>query len=242
MSSRRWIEMSRSACLAATTALLLSAPVLAQDTGLVGVVKDATGGVLPGVTVESASPALIEKVRSVTTDEQGQYRIIDLRPGAYVVTFSLTGFTTVKREGIDLQAGFTATVNGELRVGGVEETIIVSGQSSTVDVISVRRQTVLSNDTLASLPSQRSPQSFVPYLPGVVGGLGDVGRDTAALGRTHPARQTLVLQLVSLLGHGHVSGRPLSEPDPPRVFHRRQQQPPVDVPGDAGQQDQRILG
>jgi hypothetical protein len=161
--------------------LLLSAAAYAQDTGLTGVVRDATGGVLPGVTVEAASPALIEKVRSVTTDEQGTYRIIDLRPGSYVITFALTGFTSVKREGIDLPAGFTATVNAEMRVGGLEETIVVSGQSSTVDITTVRRQTVLSNDTLSSLPSQRSPQSFVPYLPGVVGGLGDIGRDTASL-------------------------------------------------------------
>lgn len=170
----------RSLCVVGVV-LLSASSAAAQDTGLVGVAKDATGAVLPGVTVEAASPALIEKVRSVTTDEQGQYRIIDLRPGAYVITFSLPGFTTVRREGIDLQAGFTATVNGEMRVGGVEETITVSGQSSSVDVTTVRKQTVLSNDTLASLPSQRSPQSFVPYLPGVVGGLGDVGRDTASL-------------------------------------------------------------
>jgi Carboxypeptidase regulatory-like domain len=158
---------------------LLSTSVWAQATGLAGVVKDNTGGVMPGVTVEASSPALIEKVRTVTTDEQGQYKIIDLRPGAYKVTFGLPGFATVVREGIDLPAGFTATVNAELKVGGVEETITVSGQSPTVDVQSVRSQTVLSNSVLDSLPSQRSPQSFVPYIPGVVGGLGDIGRDTA---------------------------------------------------------------
>src|SRR5262245_2295994 len=160
---------------------LFSVRVDAQDTGFTGVVKDTTGAVLPGVTVEAASPALIEKVRSVSTDTQGQYKVIDLRPGSYVITFSLPGFSTVKREGIELPAGFTATVNAEMRVGGVEETITVAGQSPTIDVTTVRRQTVLSNDTLSSLPSQRSPQSFVPYLPGVVGGLGDIGRDTALL-------------------------------------------------------------
>src|SRR5713101_3166476 len=87
------------ACLALLA--LWPAMAAAQATGLAGLVKDATGGVLPGVTVEASSPVLIEKVRTVTTDEQGQYKIIDLRPGAYTVTFTLTGFTTVKREGID---------------------------------------------------------------------------------------------------------------------------------------------
>src|SRR5712692_9933289 len=171
----------KSAMTAVASLALLPAIALAQATGLAGVVKDATGGVLPGVTVEAASPALIEKVRTATTDEQGQYKVIDLRPGQYVITFSLTGFATVVRQGIDLPAGFTATVNAELRVGAVEETITVSGSSPTVDVQSVRAQTVLSNSVLDSLPSQRSPQSFVPYIPGVVGGLGDIGRDTASV-------------------------------------------------------------
>src|SRR5437870_9906994 len=109
---------------------IVSQVAWAQTTaGLTGVVRDASGGVLPGVTVEAASPALIEKVRTATTDEQGQYKVIDLRPGRYVITFTLTGFATVVREGIDLPAGFTATVNAELRVGAVEETITVSGSS-----------------------------------------------------------------------------------------------------------------
>ena len=171
----------KSAMTAVASLALLPAVALAQATGLAGVVKDATGGVLPGVTVEAASSALIEKVRAVTTDEQGQYKVIDLRPGQYAITFTLTGFATVVREGIDLPAGFTATVNAELRVGAVAETITVSGSSPTVDVQSVRAQTVLSNSVLDSLPSQRSPQSFVPYIPGVVGGLGDIGRDTASV-------------------------------------------------------------
>src|SRR6202048_2693416 len=83
---------------------------------IAGEVKDTTGALLPGVTVEAASPALIEKVRTVVTDGQGQYKIVELRPGTYTVTFSLTGFSTVKREGFDLTAGFTATVNADMRV------------------------------------------------------------------------------------------------------------------------------
>src|SRR5713226_2030488 len=129
----------KSAMAAVASLALLPAIALAQATGLAGVVRDATGGVLPGVTVEAASPVLIEKVRTVTTDEQGQYKIIDLRPGVYTVTFTLAGFNAVKREGIDLPASFTATVNAELRVGTVQETITVSGQAPAVDVQSVRQ-------------------------------------------------------------------------------------------------------
>src|SRR5262245_18642726 len=101
---------------------------------ITGTVTDASGGVLPGVTVEASSPALIEKVRSVSTDGTGQYRIVDLRPGIYSVTFTLTGFSNVKREGIELAGSFTASVNAELRVGTVAETITVSGEAPTVDV------------------------------------------------------------------------------------------------------------
>jgi hypothetical protein len=104
------------------------------QSGIAGVVRDTTGAVLPGVTVEAASPALIEKVRTVVTNTEGQYNIVDVRPGAYSVTFTLTGFSNVRREGIDLPAGFTATVNAEMRVGGVEETVTVSGQAPTVDI------------------------------------------------------------------------------------------------------------
>ena len=149
--------------------------------GIAGVVKDATGGVLPGVTIEAASPVLIERVRTAVSDDQGQYKIIDLRPGLYVVTFSLTGFNTIKREGLELPASFTATVNVEMRVGSLEETITVSGQSPTVDVQNIKEQKVLSQEVLNALPTLRTPQSFVPYIPGVQGGLGEIGRDTAAL-------------------------------------------------------------
>src|SRR5262245_46308193 len=92
---------------------------------IAGIVKDASGAVLPGVTVEASSPALIERVRSVVTDGTGQYKVIDLRPGTYTVTFALPGFSTVKREGVELSGAFTATVNADLRVGTVEETITV---------------------------------------------------------------------------------------------------------------------
>src|SRR5439155_17411713 len=105
----------------------------AASGAIAGVVRDTTGAVLPGVTVEAASPALIEKVRTVVTDGQGQYKIVELRPGTYSVTFTLTGFSTVKREGLELSTGFTATVNAELRVGGVAETLTVTTASPVVD-------------------------------------------------------------------------------------------------------------
>jgi hypothetical protein len=106
------------------------------------VVRDASGAVLPGATVEAASPVLIEKVRSVLSDSAGQYRIVDLRPGTYSVTFTLPGFTTVKRDGIELTGDFVASVNADLRVGSLEETVTVTGESPIVDVQSARVQTV----------------------------------------------------------------------------------------------------
>src|SRR5712692_4504073 len=93
----------------------------AETGNIAGVVRDTSGAVIPGVTVEAASPALIEKVRVVVTDGQGLYKIVDLRPGVYTVTFILTGFNTFRREGIELSTGFTATVNADLKVGRVEE-------------------------------------------------------------------------------------------------------------------------
>jgi hypothetical protein len=138
--------------------VLLPGMASAQAT-IAGVVRDASGGVLPGVTVEASSPALIEKVRSVVTDGTGQYRIVDLRPGTYSVTASLTGFTTVKREGIELSGAITATIPLELRVGSLQETITVTGETPVVDVQSVRRQTTLDNEILTTcLPRARGRQ------------------------------------------------------------------------------------
>ena len=133
--------------------LLTSTASAQQASGIAGLVKDTSGAVLPGVTVEAASPALIEKVRSAVTDGQGRYSFVDLRPGAYVVTFSLGGFSTVKREGIELTAGFTATVNADLQVGAVSETITVSGAAPLVDTTNVRVQSSVSASLRAALPT-----------------------------------------------------------------------------------------
>src|SRR5438309_2080434 len=129
--------------------VLLLVPAAASAQGAItGVVKDASGGVLPGVTVEAASPVLIEKVRSVVTDGTGQYRIVNLLPGTYSATFSLPGFSTVKRDGIELTGSFVATVNGELKVGSLEETITVTGETPVVDVQNVKVQQTVSKEVL----------------------------------------------------------------------------------------------
>jgi len=133
--------------------ILLSSSVLAQQaSGIAGVVRDGSGAVLPGVTVEAASPALIEKVRTVVTDGEGRYNVVDLRPGAYSVTFTLTGFRTVRREGVELPAGFTATVNAGMEVGALEETVVVTGGTPLVDTANVRQQKVLSHPFTAPGP------------------------------------------------------------------------------------------
>src|SRR5688500_8438354 len=156
--------------------VLSGSTVHAQSGGaIVGVVRDGSGAVLPGVTVEAASPVLIEKVRTAVTDGSGTYRIIDLRPGTYTVTFTLPGFSTVKREGIELTTGFTATVDGDLKVGGVEETIVVTGAAPVVDVQNVRTQNVLSREELDTLPTARSMQSMAALTLGASGTAQDVG-------------------------------------------------------------------
>jgi hypothetical protein len=160
------IGRSRGPLLVAFLLVLLPSAAFAQA-AITGVVKDASGAVLPGVTVEAASPVLIEKVRTALTDESGQYRIVDLRPGTYSVTMALTGFTTVKREGIELSGTFVATVNGDLKVGSLEETITVSGESPIVDVQSTRSQTIIDRDVLAAIPSSRNVNGIQAIVPGM---------------------------------------------------------------------------
>jgi len=147
--------------------IFLPVAVSAQAS-ITGVVKDTSGAVLPGVTVEASSPVLIEKIRTALTDGTGQYRIVDLRPGTYAVTFTLTGFNTFKREGIELTGSFTASVDGDLRVGTVAETITVTGESPIVDTQSVRRQTTLGSDVLTSVPTARSWAATAVLIPAIV--------------------------------------------------------------------------
>lgn len=156
---------------AVVTSLLCPATVSAQASGaaaIAGVVKDATGGVMPGVTVEAASPALIERVRATVTDEKGEYKIIDLRPGVYSVTFSMQGFNTFRRDGIELTPNFTANVGADLKTGEIQETVTVSGASPIVDVQSVTQTNTLSHTLLETLPSTKGMLNLAALTPAVV--------------------------------------------------------------------------
>ena len=150
----------------AFTVLLWSSPAHAQAT-LAGTVSDASGAVLPGVTVEITSPALIEKVRTAVTDSTGQYRITELRPGTYGMTFTLPGFTTVKREDVTVSGLAVITIDAALRVGGVQETITVTGETPIVDVQSTRRQAVIDNEVVNSLPASRGYGNLLMAVPAV---------------------------------------------------------------------------
>ena len=159
-------KRSSGVLLVLSVFLLLPVAAYAQA-AITGVVKDASGAVLPGVTVEAASPVLIEKVRSVSSDATGQYRIVNLLPGTYSVTFTLPGFSTVKREGIELTGSFVATVNGDLKVGALEETITVTGETPIVDVQSARVQQTVSKDILAAIPTSRNAGGIQALIPGM---------------------------------------------------------------------------
>jgi hypothetical protein len=147
---------------------------------IAGVVKDASGAVLPGVTVEAASPALIEKVRSAVTDGAGQYRIVNLPPGTYVVTFTLSGFQTIKREGVDIVGTPTITVNADMRVGQVSETITVTGEAPLVDVQNSSVQSTITKQVIDTVPTPRIGVSLAALIPGMVtfngNGPGGVGQ------------------------------------------------------------------
>jgi Carboxypeptidase regulatory-like domain len=163
-------------CVWATIILLVPATAFGQiASGISGVVRDASGGVLPGVSVEATSPSLIEGSRSTVTDSNGQYQITDLRPGEYTVIFSVTGFKTVRREGIILSTAFTAAVNAELQVGQLEESITVTGESPLVDVRNSVSQSVMNREKLDLIPSGKDPFSVGQLIAGVTTSTPDVG-------------------------------------------------------------------
>ena len=168
-------------------ALAMPSVVFAQAS-IGGSVKDTSGAVLPGVTVEASSPSLIEKARSVVTDGSGQYLIVDLRPGTYSVTYTLPGFNGVKRDGIELTGSFAATVNVEMRVGAVEETVTVSAESPTVDVQNTRQQRVMGKDIIDAIPTGRTHFNATVLIPGIattgpqdVGGTNSLSLGTQSL-------------------------------------------------------------
>jgi hypothetical protein len=206
-----------SVCLLALLLLPLTAFAQASITGTV---RDTSGAVLPGVTVEASSPALIEKVRVATTDGNGQYRITELRPGPYTVTFTLPGFSAVKRDGITLTGAFTASVDADLRVGALEETITVTGEAPIVDVQSTTRQRVVDQEVMSALPTGRNMFNVGVLIPGVsisTGGLasqdvgGALGPETRALSvngsRTEDQRFMMNgVSLSSMIGGGWGGG------------------------------------
>src|SRR6266540_7500257 len=206
--------MSRCVRLALVllASLLIVPSVAYAQASITGVVRDTSGAVLPGVTVEAASPALIEKVRSVVSDGTGQYRIENLRPGAYTVTFTLPGFSTSRREGIELTGSFTATVNAEMVVGALEETLTVTGETPVVDVQSTTRQQVMNREVMDAIPSAGSAYTLGVLIPGVTfsGATQNVGgieaKGTGGLGTSIAIHgggsQNITLSGTNIMGQG----------------------------------------
>ena len=159
-------QASKAVLVLAIAVLLLPSVAFAQGT-LTGAVRDESGAVLPGVTVEASSPALIEKVRTAVTDGAGQYRITGLNPGTYSLTFTLPGFSVVRRDGIELSGTATLTIPADMRVGALEETVTVTGETPVVDVQSTQRETVLSADVVAAIPGNRSVGTLLNAVPGL---------------------------------------------------------------------------
>ena len=159
---------------------IIGMPTAARaQSAIAGTVKDATGAVMPGVTVEASSPVLIEKTKSAVTDAEGNYKIVDLRPGTYTVTFTLPGFATVNREGLELPSNFTSTVNADMKVGAVEEALTVTGASPVVDVQNNQKTSVMSRELLDAVPSAKTIQSLGQLIVGVQLTAPDVGGSRA---------------------------------------------------------------
>jgi hypothetical protein len=164
--------IAKTLCIAACL-VVLPGVTWAQVT-LSGTAKDTSGAVLPGVTVEASSPVLIEKVRTATTDSSGNYRIESLQPGTYEVTFSLPGFASVKRDGVILSGSGVVKIDADMRVGGVQESITVTGETPVVDVQSTKREITLDNETMRNLPAVRSYSYVLTTVPGLQANITDV--------------------------------------------------------------------
>src|SRR5580765_5191416 len=192
---------------------LLTATTVSAQSAINGIVRDTSGAVLPGVTVEASSDVLIEKVRTVTTDNEGRYSIVDLRPGTYTVVFTLGGFSSLRREGVALPANFTSTINADMKVGALEESVTVTGASPIVDVSNTQRTQVLNRELLDSLPTGRNYSGLAALMPGVKMSNTDVGGNQQMeqiYMRVHGSRQTDTtvqvdgMQLNSLMNDGQV--------------------------------------
>ena len=180
MSRRIWWV-----ALAVVGALVLPGSAEAQLQGAIsGQVTDETEGVLPGVTVTGSSPASIQD-RVAVTDGEGRYSLVSLAPGTWLVEYGLPGFSTVRREGIELASGFSANVDIQMAVGGVEETVTVTGATPTVDIQNVQTQNVLDEDTLDLLPNAQTKGAFAALTLGVrISGVitQDVGGSSGEMG------------------------------------------------------------
>ncbi|HLG54737.1 MAG TPA: carboxypeptidase regulatory-like domain-containing protein [Vicinamibacterales bacterium] len=149
-------------------AMVVGVPLAAfAQASLAGQVKDTSGAVLPGVTVEASSPVLIEKTRTAITDGSGRYSILDLRPGTYRVSFTLPGFKTIVREGVELSGTLVVNINADMTIGGVQETITVSGETPVVNLQSTTRQAVMDQEVVSAIPSSRTPFTVGVLIPGV---------------------------------------------------------------------------
>ena len=180
--------------ISVVTAVLFVPSVARAQASISGVVADSSGAVLPGVTVDVSSPALIEKTRSTVTGAGGQYEITSLVSGTYTVTFTLPGFNTARREGIELIGTFSAKIDAELRVGSVEETVTVSGQTPVVNVQNATRQTVLGREAIDTIPAGRNPNMLAVLIPGIVTNnpIQDVG-GAESRGGTQPGNTALAI-------------------------------------------------
>lgn len=190
-----WVDFST--ITAVVIFCFYAAPLRAQGTSaatITGTVIDTSGAVLPGVTVEAASPVLIEKVRVAATDERGQDRIVELRPGTYTLTFTMQGFAPFKRVGLELAPNVTVTVNAELKLGTLDETVTVTGETPLVDMANIARQTVIPKTMLDTVPSGKNLLSLYALTPGLVmpAQAQDVGGskgESTARGSVHGSRQ-----------------------------------------------------
>jgi hypothetical protein len=172
--------------------LVAAAPGSAfAQAAVAGTVKDPSGGAIPGVLVEAASPSLIEKGRSTVTDGTGRYRIENLRPGTYTVRFSLDGWRSFQREGVELTGTFTAIVDTTLTIGPLQEVISVTGGVSVVDSRTAERQVTLSDEVVRSIPTVRSYNALLVLVPGIVVNSNDTVTGSATTSFSiHGGRQT----------------------------------------------------